>query len=138
MKSKLILSICLLFVMNNLLAQDRYVVHFTNKNNSPYSINNPQQFLSQRAIDRRIKQGILIDQSDFPVNPSYLNGIAATGAIILNTSRWLNTATVQITNPIQLNLISALSYVASVGNVGRYGHKKMVKRNSKMKKTLRP
>ena len=132
MKSKLILSICLLFVMNNLLAQDRYVVHFTNKNNSPYSVNNPQQFLSQRAIDRRTKQGILIDQSDFPVNPSYLNGVAATGAIILNTSRWLNTATVQITNPIQLNLIGALSYVASVGNVGRYGHQKMGKRNSKI------
>ena len=118
--------------MNNLLAQDRYVVHFTNKNNSPYSVNNPQQFLSQRAIDRRTKQGILIDQSDFPVNPSYLNGVAATGAIILNTSRWLNTATVQITNPIQLNLIGALSYVASVGNVGRYGHQKMGKRNSKI------
>ena len=124
MKSKLILSICLILTFNNLFAQDRYVVQFTNKNNTPYSINNPQQFLSQRAIDRRTKQGILIDQSDFPVNPSYLNGVAATGAIILNTSRWLNTATVQITNPSQLNAIGALSYVTSVGNVGRYGHQK--------------
>ncbi|MEN9332542.1 MAG: hypothetical protein RLZZ94_1632, partial [Bacteroidota bacterium] len=124
MKSKLILSICLLFTINNLFAQDRYVVHFSNKNNSPYSINTPLQYLSQRAIDRRTKQGITIDQSDFPVNPSYLNGVSATGAVILNTSRWLNTATVQITNPAQLNAISALSYVSSVGNVGRYGHQK--------------
>jgi hypothetical protein len=138
MKSKLILSICLLFTMNSLFAQDRYVVHFTNKNNSPYSINNPQQFLSQRAIDRRTKQGIVIDQSDFPVNPSYLNGVAATGAIILNTSRWLNTATVQITNPSQLNAIGALSYVASVGNVGRFGHQKNGKEKFEDEKIASP
>ncbi len=124
MKSKLILSICLFLCINNAFAQDRYVIHFANKNNSPYSINNPQQFLSQRAIDRRTKQGIVIDQSDLPVNPSYVTGVAFTGAIVLNTSRWLNTATVQITNPAQLNMISALSYVSSVGNVGRYGHQK--------------
>ena len=124
MKSKLILSICLFLCINNAFAQDRYVIHFANKNNSPYSINNPQQFLSQRAIDRRTKQGIVIDQSDLPVNPSYVTGVASTGAIVLNTSRWLNTATVQITNPAQLNMISALSYVSSVGNVGRYGHQK--------------
>ncbi len=138
MKSKLILSICLLFTINNVFAQDRYVVHFSNKNNSPYSINNPLQYLSQRAIDRRTKQGITIDQSDFPVNPSYLNGVSATGAVILNTSRWLNTATVQITNPAQLNAISALSYVSSVGNVGRYGHQKNGKEKFDDEKIILP
>ncbi|MFM7016069.1 MAG: S8 family peptidase [Bacteroidota bacterium] len=124
MKSKLILSICLLLNFYFTFAQDRYVVHFANKNNSPYAINNPLQYLSQRAIDRRTKQGISIDQTDFPVNPNYISGVAATGATILNTSRWLNTATIQITNPSQLNAIGALPYVTSVGNVGRVGHQK--------------
>ena len=105
-------------------AQDRYVVHFANKNNSPYSISNPMQYLSQRSIDRRTKQGIAIDQTDLPVNPSYVTGVASTGATVLNTSRWLNTATVQISNPSQLNAISALPYVTSVGNVGRLSHQK--------------
>ena len=31
----------------------RYRISFTDKKNSPYSVDNPQAFLSQKAIERR-------------------------------------------------------------------------------------
>ncbi len=100
-------------------AQNRYAVQLTDKNNSPYSVNNPLAFLSQRAIDRRIKQNIAITEHDFPVNPSYVSQVAATGAVVLNTSRWLNTVTIETSDPAVLAAISSLPFVQHVYNVGR-------------------
>lgn len=100
-------------------AQNRYVVFFTDKNNSPYSISNPTAYLSQRAIDRRTNQNIAITPHDFPVNPSYMAGVAGTGAIILNTSKWFNSITVEINGVGVLATIQALPYVSSVSNVAR-------------------
>jgi hypothetical protein len=100
-------------------AQNRYAVQLTDKNNSPYSVNNPLAFLSQRAIDRRIKQNIAITEHDFPVNPAYVMQIAATGATVLNTSRWLNTVTIETSDPAVLAAVSSLPFVQMVYNVGR-------------------
>jgi serine protease AprX len=96
------------------VAPSKYFVRFTDKNNSPYSINNPSEFLSQRAIDRRTNQGIPVDITDLPVNPSYLQGIAGTGAIILNPSKWLNGVSVYTDNASVIEAITDLPYVKSV------------------------
>lgn len=89
----------LLFIFGILLAildlsAQKYAVHFTDKNNSPYNINEPLNFLSQRALDRRAKFNIAITEEDFPVNPNYLTEIQGLGAQLLFSSRWLNCALV--------------------------------------------
>ena len=53
----------------------KYFVAFTDKSETPYSINNPQAFLTQRAIDRRTAQGIQIVEEDLPVNPAYVDSV---------------------------------------------------------------
>ncbi len=98
------------------MAQDRYIIFLKNKTNSPYNINNPQTFLSTKAIARRTAMGIAIDSSDIPVNPAYIVAIANTGAKILNTSRWFNTITVQADTQQVIN-IGALNYVSSYKKV---------------------
>ncbi len=75
------------------VAPNKYWVKFTDKNNSPYSIDHPEQFLSQKAIDRRNMQGIAIVDNDLPVNPSYIQAVAASGATILTVSKWMNSVT---------------------------------------------
>jgi len=45
----------------------RYRDSFTDKNNSKYSINSPEDFLSRKAIQRRQKQNIAITIQDIPV-----------------------------------------------------------------------
>lgn len=78
------------------LAQNRYMVFFTDKDNSEYSTSRPEEFLSQRAIERRSKHNILITEQDFPVNRDYLKGLSNTGADVFFTSRWMNAALVQM------------------------------------------
>src|ERR1700739_2391187 len=69
----------------------RYNIQLKDKGNSPYSLNNPLQFLSQRAIDRRNRYNIPIDSTDLPVSPAYIDSIANAGSVtILSTSRWFN------------------------------------------------
>jgi serine protease AprX len=113
------------------VAPDRYWVKFTDKNNSPYSINNPELFLSQKAIDRRNSQGIVIAENDIPVNPSYIQAVTALGATILNVSKWMNSVTVYTTSPAVINAIEQLPFVLSV-------EKSAISWTSQTEKSLKP
>ena len=84
MKSRLWLILGgLCFFMASGVAQDRYVVHFSDKDNSVYSVNNPSEFLSQKAIQRRADQNIEITEQDFPVNLQYVQEVASVSSTSL-------------------------------------------------------
>ncbi|MCL2246911.1 MAG: S8 family serine peptidase, partial [Lentimicrobiaceae bacterium] len=102
----------ILFVLlsGNLFAQ-KYAVYFTDKINSPYSVNNPEEFLSQRSIDRRARHGINVSLQDLPVNPHYVQQVKSLGANVPFTSKWLNCALVSCT-PTILNQIMQLPFVS--------------------------
>lgn len=88
--------VLLLLVSISVLGQDnRYIVYFKDKADAPYSITNPNQFLSQRAIERRQRQSIGVTDEDFPVNASYIDEVKATGAKAFFSSRWLNCVLVE-------------------------------------------
>lgn len=114
--SILILAVFASVVLQAQIATDIYWVQFTDKNNSPYSIDMPELYLSQRALDRRARLGIGIDEYDLPVNPQYLEAVAACGAELINPSKWLNGVTVHVTDPAVLEAINALECVAEVRN----------------------
>lgn len=99
------------------IAPTKYYVQFTDKNNSPYSLDHPEDFLSQRAIDRRSNQGIAYDEKDIPVNPQYLAGVAATGVQLLNPTKWMNGVTVKTDNPALIDSINLLPYVSNVRSI---------------------
>lgn len=96
------------------VAPDKYWIKFTDKNGSPYSVNNPSEYLSQRAIDRRTQYGIGIAESDLPVNPQYIEAVANTGVTVINASKWLNSVTIYTTDADALNTISQFPFVESV------------------------
>ena len=98
------------------VATDIYWVQFTDKANSPYSIDNPEAYLSPRALQRRANLGIAIDEYDIPVNPHYLQAVANCGAEILNPSKWLNGVSVHVTDPAVIDAINALGFVSTVRN----------------------
>ena len=85
------------------IGPDLYFIEFTDKNNTPYSLDNPLEYLSQRAIDRRQAQNIAIDSLDLPVNPSYIAALQELGLEIVNPTKWLNGTTVR-TNDYNLVL----------------------------------
>jgi serine protease AprX len=78
----------------NATAPRRYFVYFKDKAGTPYSVSQPQAFLSARALARRSRQGIAVRARDLPVSPTYLTQVRAVsgGPRVLYTSRWLNGA----------------------------------------------
>ena len=70
----------------------RYLVLFKDRNNSPFSINKPEAFLSSKSIERRKKMNIALQTQDLPVNPSYLEQLKSTGATIIFPLKWINGA----------------------------------------------
>lgn len=98
------------FAQNN---QKIYAIQFSDKGNF-YSIDNPEEFLSEKAILRRQKQGISIKNNDLPISPEYIQNIKNIGAKIRSSSKWLNTISVEIESQNQLNAIKQLSFVKKV------------------------
>ena len=76
-------------------SQEYYWVAFTDKNQTSFSLNEPEKYLSERAIQRRIRQNIPIDSLDLPVNQTYVQQIIGMGAELVHTSKWLNGITVK-------------------------------------------
>jgi hypothetical protein len=115
MKHIFTLLITLGFI-NALLAQDvyKYAVHFTDKDNTPYSINEPEAFLSQKAIDRRAKYNISIKENDLPVDPQYIQDVlnAVEGAELVIEVKWLNAIIISLTDTTQISSIHDLPMVA--------------------------
>lgn len=101
------------FALQAQIAPDKYWIQFTDKNNSPYSIDNPQDFLSERALQRRANQNISIDEKDIPVNPQYLQAVADAGATLFFPSKWLNGVTIETADQNVLDAIMALPFVES-------------------------
>lgn len=93
------------------IAPSKFWIQFTDKNNTPYSIDNPEEFLSERAIQRRLDYNIAIDEYDLPINPLYIEAVENAGATILNPSKWLNGVSVEITDPSVLEKINELTFV---------------------------
>ena len=76
------------------VSPNHYCVYFTDKDDTPYDINQPTKFLSQKAIDRRTKYNIEITTQDLPVNPTYVKQLRDIGFEIVEVSKWLNCAIV--------------------------------------------
>jgi|688.fasta_scaffold174562_2 hypothetical protein len=95
------------------LGGDVYMIGFTDKNNNGFSIDAPQAFLSDRAIQRRLTRNISISDNDLPLTSSYISQVAATGATVIGKSKWLNSITVLISNSQQLADINQLPFVVS-------------------------
>lgn len=118
MNCRFILIISFCFIATFTGAQERHFVAFTDKNGSTFSINNPEQFLTERAIARRSKQNIAINETDLPVNQSYINQVESTGAKALYPLKWFNGVVVEATDS-QLVLIQALPFVVNANRVSR-------------------
>lgn len=98
---------------------NRYWIAFTDKNNSTFSLNTPNAYLSQRSIDRRTRQSIALDSTDLPVNKVYLDSLISKGATIRHTSKWLNGASIEVPDSQVLATIQALPFVRGSRKTGR-------------------
>ena len=128
---KYILGLCL-FVQFSLQGQEHAWVYFTDKEDVANSINNPSSILSERAIARKARHSIPIDERDVPVNEGYIAQIKALSTVeVLAKSKWMNAIHVLGT----LSEIQELQNLTFVGSIYYANHSLNGKRAVNSKET---
>src|SRR5690554_3268546 len=100
------------------MAQDRYAIHYKYKPQSQYSLESPGEFLLEKALDRRIREGIAMDSTDLPVSRKYVELVSALVEGVPYHSKWLNASLVVATED-QVQEINKLPFVKGTELVGR-------------------
>lgn len=95
----------------------KYRVSLKDKVGTTYSIDKPEEFLSERAIERRNRQQLPIDETDLPVSGKYVDELKATGARLVTTSKWNNTVVLEVSDTLLMDEISKKSFVTGVKKV---------------------
>ena len=100
------------------LAQDRYAVFFKFKPQKEYSLGSPSKFLTEKAIQRRLREKFPLDSLDLPVTASYIQGISLLSQELLYVSKWLNAAIV-VTDAEGKKKMEGLPFVQKVDWVAK-------------------
>ena len=105
-----------LFLVSSLIgfSQEDAWVYFKDKPGSQMYLDNPLTMLSQRSLDRRLKQGIALDNKDVPIYQPYIDQIiTSTGITVKAKSKWFNCVHVRGLQT-DINALKILSFVGSV------------------------
>ena len=113
------LSAFLLLVAGVSAQQDtlKYRISLTDKAATTYSLEQPEAFLSEKAIARRMKQQLPIDSTDLPVCSRYVEEIRRQGVGIVVTGKWENFVTVSCNDSTLIDRIAALPFVRATEKV---------------------
>jgi subtilisin family serine protease len=135
---KSILTIAILCSFTQLIAQyPKLVIQFKDKGNNTFSLANPSQYLSPKAIARRTRFSLAMDSTDLPITQRYIDSVKLAGnVVILSQSKWLNQVLIQTTDDAALNKINSFSFVKSATGVGFRLNENKIK--NKFKETISP
>lgn len=113
------LSAFLLLVAGASAQQDtlKYRISLTDKAATTYSLEQPEAFLSEKAIARRMKQQLPIDSTDLPVCSRYVEEIRRQGVGIVVIGKWENFVTVSCNDSTLIDRIAALPFVRATEKV---------------------
>lgn len=108
------------FFLCNVIAQyPKLIVQLKDKNNNTYSVSNPSQYLSPRALERRKRYNIPIDSADLPVTKQYKDSLLFAGNVkVLSESKWLNQVLIETADQNAINKILSFPFVKSAKGIG--------------------
>lgn len=117
------LWLVILFLLSQKANASQYAfqITFTDKNNTPFSLSTPLDYLSSRAVSRRLTQGISIDSTDLPVNSWYVDSVLTlTGGKLHGTSRWFNMCFILLSDSSQILQLAGKPFISNIKKVGYY------------------
>ena len=116
---KIVLGCLMLLAIGQVSAEKnyKYRVSLKDKAGSAYTIDKPQEFLSERALERRNRQQLPIDETDLPVSQKYVNELLGCGARLVTTSRWNNTVVLEVSDTLLMDKVSQMPFVTGVKKV---------------------
>ncbi|HJX70571.1 MAG TPA: S8 family serine peptidase [Bacteroidales bacterium] len=92
----------------------RYWVRLSDKNHNAFSLEHPEEFLSQRALQRRKDQNIPVEFNDLPVSRFYMDSLIGLGIPVVNTSKWFNSFTTGDIDNTQVSILLGLPFVNQI------------------------
>lgn len=95
----------------------KYRISLKDKAATTYSLNKPQQFLSEKALARRQRQNLTVDSTDLPVCSEYIDAICKKGVRVVTTGKWDNFVTVACRDSAVIDKIARLPFVRSTERV---------------------
>jgi subtilisin family serine protease len=95
----------------------KYRVGLRDKRVTAYSLSRPHEFLSEKSINRRIRQHITIDSTDLPVCRKYIDAIERMGVKIVAVGKWDNFVTISCNDTILVGRIAGLPFVQNMEKV---------------------
>lgn len=120
---RILFILSLFFISQSAMAQTGYAfrVKLCDKNGG-LTIADSLQFLSQKSLDRRSKQGIVLDNTDLPVVQLYVDSVMnVSNAVKLhNKSKWFNQVVVITYDSTKINDVLSLPFVCGVQLVADY------------------
>ena len=112
----LIILLVFIFLLDGMCQESNYKfwIQLKDKEGSLYSLDNPAEFLSQRAIDRRLRYQIPIVENDLPVSQVYLDSLQHHDINVLYSSKWMNAVIAETTDSNMADLLSSYSFVTDI------------------------
>ena len=119
MKRLIFVAVVALMALKASAQQDtlKYRISLTDKSATTYRLDQPEKFLSQKAIARRRRQNLAIDSTDLPVCRKYIDAIREKGVRIVTTGKWDNFVTVSCNDSTLMDGIAGLPFVRAVEKV---------------------
>ncbi|GGF39388.1 S8 family serine peptidase [Echinicola rosea] len=94
--------------------QDRYAIHYKYKPQENFHLDEPTAFLSQKAIDRRERNAVVLDSTDLPVSEQYIDAVKDIVINVQYNSKWMNASIVVATDE-QIAAVKKLPFVEEEG-----------------------
>ncbi|MFC4721137.1 S8 family serine peptidase [Geojedonia litorea] len=96
------------------LSQQDAWVYLSDKENVSASLANPTTILTQKALNRKNRHNVAIDERDVPVNENYISQLKSqTGITVMAKSKWFNAVHVR-GSETDINALKNLSFVSRV------------------------
>lgn len=106
----LLLPLCLSAQIK--LAPNTYLYYFNERPLGNYQLSQPEAFLSEKAISRRMRQGIAITPDDVPVYQPYIDTLEALeGVSVRYPLKWINGVVVDVDDSVKMASISKLPFI---------------------------
>ena len=120
MKMKGFISICLMAAFALSASAEKtykYRVNLKDKQGSAYSIDKPEEFLSERALARRNRQQLPVDETDLPVSQAYVKELQGMGLKLVTSSKWNNTVVLEVEDTLLMDKVASMPFVSKVKKV---------------------
>lgn len=112
---KIVLLFSLLVAASAVFSQEynyKFRLTLKDKGKTSYSVDKPEKFLTSKALERRQRQNIKIDETDLPISQEYINAIEAVGGKVVAKSKWMGTVAVHCSDSMMVDKYKELPFVS--------------------------